>query len=176
MNRKILGLIFLAGVLICGFGCGIAFAQFSSFEYAGKRIVGSENIEHKTIEKDLIDSGEIHLDSFLYHDNFSLIADENVPVNKIVFDIDYNPDAIDPRIEGDVYSNDVDLGMQNEGEQQNQNFYMYGYKDDDMKYFFDAKDVFLSDIKQGKIGSYEIEYISEFTVRINPANMDRISY
>ena len=47
MNRKFLGLMFLAGVLICGFGCGIAFAQFSSFDYAGETIIGTARQSRK---------------------------------------------------------------------------------------------------------------------------------
>ena len=45
-----------------------------------------------------------------------------------------------------------------------------------MEYFFKAKDALLGDLKKKKIGSYEIQEISAVTVRINPANMDRVEY
>ena len=50
MNRKRLVIIFLLGVLVCGLGCGISFAQFSSFDYAGKKIIGSENTEEQNFD------------------------------------------------------------------------------------------------------------------------------
>ena len=48
-------------------------------------------------------------------------------------------------------------------------------------FFFQSSFLFntgmlLNDLKKKKIGSYEIQEISAVTVRINPANMDRVEY
>ena len=45
---------------------------------------------------------------------------------------------------------------------------------DDVRDFFEAKDIFLSDLKKGKIGSYRVIYIESVTVKVNPANVDRV--
>ena len=182
MNRKFLGLMFLAGVLICGFGCGIAFAQFSSFDYAGETIIGSGQTEQKTIVADLTDKGEIYLNAVARGDKFEVVEDASVAVDEIAFDISYDPAFIDPEIGVDSNSYTVthedpmeDTGYYEE-EEYYENFYIYGYTGDDVEYFFKAKDALLGDLKKKKIGSYEIQEISAVTVRINPANMDRVEY
>ena len=184
MNRKFLGLMFLAGVLICGFGCGIAFAQFSSFDYAGETIIGSGQTEQKTIVEDLNDKGEIYLGGMRRGDKFEVVEDASVAVDEIAFDITYDPVFIDPQIGTDSnnttavvhYEDTVDGTGYYEEEEYYENFYIYGYTGDDMEYFFKAKDALLGDLKKKKIGSYEIQEISAVTVRINPANMDRVEY
>lgn len=181
MNRKFLGLMFLAGVLICGFGCGIAFAQFSSFDYAGETIIGSGQTEQKTIVEDLNDKGEIHLGGMRRGDKFEVVEDAGVAVDEIAFDITYDPVFIDPLVDSDVYNYNEYYGDDNSvervyDENSYEEFYIYGYTGDDVEYFFKAKDALLGDLKKKKIGSYEIQEISAVTVRINPANMDRVEY
>lgn len=45
---------------------------------------------------------------------------------------------------------------------------------DDLKDFFEVKDMFLADLKNGKVGSYSVVFIQNITVRVNPANADRV--
>ena len=80
MNRKRLVIIFLLGVLVCGLGCGISFAQFSSFDYAGKKIIGSENIESKTL------TGEISSAGYIYIDDLRRNVIYLIPLSEIVYD------------------------------------------------------------------------------------------
>ena len=111
-----------------------------------------------------------------------MVEDASVAVDEIAFDISYDPAFIDPEIGVDSNSYTVthedpmeDTGYYEE-EEYYENFYIYGYTGDDVEYFFKAKDALLGDLKKKKIGSYEIQEISAVTVRINPANMDRVEY
>ena len=185
MSRKTLGLMFLIGVLVCGFGCGIAFAQFSSFEYAGDRVIGGDETEEKTIVKKISEKGEIVLSGVITGDEVNIVEDESVPMDEIAFDIVYDPSLIEPAVGTDGYTYteySSDYLMTDSGDENDLNddgyeyFYIYGYKGDDMQYFFQAKDQILKDLKNRKIGSYHVEEIHDVVVRINPANADRIRY
>ena len=170
MNRKRLVIIFLLGVLVCGLGCGISFAQFSSFDYAGKKIIGSENTESKTLTGEISSAGYIYIDDLRRYYDAEVVGDDTVPANEIVFDITYNPDLIDPQLGHDWNIND------GENERAFDSYYIYGYRGDDIQYFFEIKDEFLADIKEKKIGSYEVQDIVSVTVRLNPNNMNRLNY
>ena len=66
----------------------------------------------------------------------------------------------------------------NDGENERafDSYYIYGYRGDDIEYFFEIKDEILADIKEKKIGSYEMQDIVSVTVRLNPNNMNRLNY
>lgn len=98
------------------------------------------------------------------------MGDATVPADEIVFDITYNPDLIDPQLGHDWHIND------GENERAFDSYYIYGYRGDDIEYFFEIKDEFLADIKEKKIGSYEMQDIVSVTVRLNPNNMNRLNY
>ena len=86
MNRKKLGIAFGIGILLCGLGCGIAFAQYSGFDYAGEKRIGDENLKTETVEKNIDSNGIIEIMYPGYRCDVSVVADENVPVDKINFD------------------------------------------------------------------------------------------
>ena len=114
MNRKALGIAFLSGVLLCGLGCGVAFAQYSKMEYAGERIIGEENIVRETLEAELESEGKILIPSY-YTTSYSrygttLETDENIPKNKIIFDIEYNPERFAPAVERHTQYEDILYG------------------------------------------------------------------
>lgn len=200
MNRKALGATFLAGVLICGLGTGIAFAQYSKFEYAGERIVGTENLVSETLEADVEADGEIYLDIFDPGGTVTVEQDETVPTDKIYFDVVYNPDRAEMSVRRekvvhnteyiirtvDEYGNEIsvdygdsaDYGEYFDYDNYPEEGYVYRvgrYKRyDDMREFFEVKDELLADLKRGKIGSYRTIWVESVTVRVNPANIDRI--
>ena len=178
MNRKALGIAFLSGVLLCGLGCGVAFAQYSKMEYAGERIIGGENIVKETLEAELESEGKILIPSY-YTTSYSrygttLETDENIPKNKIIFDIEYNPERFAPAVERHTQYEDILYGTERVNEYGEVIDYREEYKTDpekvigevyelgrpkyydDVKDFFEVKDMVLSDIKNGKLGNYSI--------------------
>lgn len=202
MNRKALGATFLAGVLICGLGTGIAFAQYSKFEYAGERIIGSEDTVSETLESDVEAEGKIYLNIFASRNGVSVERDETVPKDKIYFDVVYNPESIDMSVEKnevvdetkyivrtvDENGNEISVGYVEDEDVEE----YFGYEDypekgyvyrvgeyryyDEVRELFEAKDAILADLKRGKIGSYRRAYVENITVRINPENFDRVEW
>ena len=185
MNRKKLGIAFGIGILLCGLGCGIAFAQYSGFDYAGEKRIGDENLKTETVEKDIDSDGTIEIMYPGYRSDVSVVADENVPIDKINFDVTYNTNEIDLRISkyndvyttytDDYYDDDGNLIDGNEVEKKEIKFVFGTHKDDrDIDTMFKIKDELLKDIKNKKIGNYYVPGFESIVIRINPSNYDRV--
>ncbi|MBD9219999.1 MAG: hypothetical protein EGQ35_06775 [Clostridiales bacterium] len=183
MNRKKLGIAFGIGILLCGLGCGIAFAQYSGFDYAGEKRIGDENLKTETVEKDIDSDGTIEIMYPGYRCDVSVVADENVPIDKINFDVTYNTEVISLYISkfyttctDDQFDEDGALiEEENEVEQKEINFGFGRYKNDsDIDTMFKVKDELLKDIKNKQIGDYYVTAFDSIVVRVNPANYDRV--
>ena len=185
MNRKKLGIAFGIGILLCGLGCGIAFAQYSGFDYAGEKRIGDENLKTETVEKDIDSDGTIEIMYPGYRCDVSVVADENVPIDKINFDVTYNTNEIDLRISkyndvyttytDDYYDDDGNLIDGNEVEKKEIKFVFGTHKDDrDIDTMFKIMDELLKDIKNKKIGNYYVPGFESIVIRINPSNYDRV--
>ncbi len=192
MNRKTLGIIFLSGVLVCGLGTGVAFAQYSKLEYAGERIYGEEDLISETFGADIEESGTIYLDLYVSANGTAIEEDDSVPTDKIYFDVVYNPEKVSMKVDkrpvekivqaADEYETASVTWYDGEDYDSAENGYVYRLdmywrnSDDDIKEFFEIKDSFLADLKKGKIGSYTSVVVESVTVRVNPANTDRIEW
>lgn len=192
MNRKALGIAFVAGVLICGLGCGVAFAQYSKFEYVGVKYIGDGKTESGTVESTLEADGKICVESYGVSESMELVADTNVPADKIYFDVVYNPERISLGVEKVIPTNEIayivktvdengneitteEYYDENEEDADRTMYYIGRWKNHDEVYdFFEIKDELLSDLKKKKIASYTDIIIESITVRVNPANADRV--
>lgn len=165
MNRKKLGLAFGIGVLLCGLGCGIAFAQYSGFDYAGDRIIGEENIVSESIEQSIDRSGEIHIYPQGRYYKAKIVADDTVPTDKIIFNVEYNSDIINLNIEK----------VEHEKDENRTDFYLGDYTNsDEVKELFMVKDEVLNDLKNKKLGSYIVIDFKNIEARVNPENYDKV--
>ncbi len=192
MNRKILGIAFILGVLLCGLGGGVSFAQYSKLEYAGERSIGEEKLVTETVEAVIEEDGKIYVDAYAPLENISLETDDSIPVNKILFDVTYNSERVSMGIKKSPYeSEDIsyvevvneygdvieyrEYDDNNNDSDKGEVFHVGRYvRYDDLKDFFKVKDMFLADLKNGKVGSYSVVFIQNITVRVNPANADRV--
>ena len=192
MNRKILGIAFILGVLLCGLGGGVSFAQYSKLEYAGERSIGEEKLVTETVEAVIEEDGKIYVDAYAPLENISLETDDSIPVNKILFDVTYNSERVSMGIKKSPYeSEDIsyvevvneygdvieyrEYDDNNNDSDKGEVFHVGRYgRYDDLKDFFGVKDMFLADLKNGKVGSYSVVFIQNITVRVNPANADRV--
>ena len=192
MNRKILGIAFILGVLLCGLGGGVSFAQYSKLEYAGERSIGEEKLVTETVEAVIEEDGKIYVDAYAPLENISLETDDSIPVNKILFDVTYNSERVSMGIKKSPYeSEDIsyvevvneygdvieyrEYDDNNNDSDNGEVFHVGRYgRYDDLKDFFEVKDMFLADLKNGKVGSYSVVFIQNITVRVNPANADRV--
>lgn len=84
MNRKILGIAFILGVLLCGLGGGVSFAQYSKLEYAGERSIGEEKLVTETVEAVIEEDGKIYVDAYAPLENISLETDDSIPVQNFI--------------------------------------------------------------------------------------------
>ena len=192
MNRKILGIVFILGVLLCGLGGGVSFAQYSKLEYAGERCIGEEKLVTETVESVIEEDGKIYVDAYAPLENISLETDDSIPLNKILFDVTYNSERVSMGIKKSPYeSEDIsyvevvneygdvieyrEYDDNNNDSDKGEVFHVGRYvRYDDLKDFFKVKDMFLADLKNGKVGSYSVVFIQNITVRVNPANADRV--
>ena len=92
----IMAAVFAAGLLFIGIGSGIAFAEFSSFTYGGKSTFGNGQMEIKRFEEKRTPGVAFRLDRYR---NIDVVEDENLPDDKLIFEIEYNPEFIEPGIE-----------------------------------------------------------------------------
>lgn len=169
MNRKKLGIAFGIGVLLCGLGCGIAFAQYSAFDYAGERVIGEKNIVSETVQETIDNDSKLIIYPVGRCDYIDIIADDTVPADKIFFDVEYNSEEINLRVDKEEREKSEDI------EEPEIDFYFGDYTNgDDIKEMLMVKDEVLKDLKDRKIGSYKLIDFKSITVRINPANLDRI--
>ena len=192
MNRKALGIAFISGVLLCGLGGGVAFGQYTKLEYAGERKIGEENLVTDTIESQIEGDGKIYVDAYSAWEGRKLVTDDSIPLDKIVFDVTYNSERVSMNIEKSirdpephsyvkVVNEDGEVIDYEEYYEEGRNtekgeiFHVGRYKSyDDVRDFFEVKDTLLSDLKKGKVGSYRVIYIESVTVKVNPANADRV--
>ena len=105
---KVIGGMLMVGVLVTGIGSGVAFAEYSAFEYGGETLLeGSERftktVEYKVSKEE--DSINIYSD---YH--WNLVEDADVPKDTVWFvihylsdDKDVNPDVVQMSDEGEEY-------------------------------------------------------------------------
>lgn len=192
MNRKVLGIAFLGGILLCGLGAGVAFAQYSKFEYAGEKTVGGKNMVSETMEADMPGEGTVYIDAYgLYYKDIEFVTDAEVPVDKIAFDAVYNPERMEMGVSRndleseaetvyitvDENGNEISRYDTTEANGDSETVFHVGrYKyTSDAADFFAIKDDLLADLKKGKIATYDAVYMDRLTVRINPANVDRIN-
>ena len=98
--QKILIGVFIGGVLMGGIGTGIAFVEYSSFAYAGKKTIGGENLVTRQFDHTFDPArGRIAVDAGWTWEEYGscqLMADESVPENVIRYEVTYNEKAVRP--------------------------------------------------------------------------------
>ncbi|RGZ00890.1 hypothetical protein [Clostridium sp. AM58-1XD] len=100
----IMAAVFAAGLLFIGIGSGIAFAEFSSFTYGGKSTFGNGQMEVRRFEEERTPDMAFRLDRYR---NIDVVEDENLPADKLIFEIEYNPEFVEPRIE--KYTEEIEI-------------------------------------------------------------------
>lgn len=170
--------IFLSGVLLGGIGTGIALGEFSSLSYGGKKIIGEENFVTKEMDFELPEDEKTVILAYQgYRENWkgSLVEDPSVPAGVIRFQVTYNENVIDPQIYFHEYEQEEisrEEGVQETDEALEETsgelFLTTDYIGDDFQIFMENKDKILADLKQKTLSSYQVVYIKEVTVRVNP--------
>lgn len=170
--QKAMLAVFCTGVFLTGIGTGIAFSEFSSFDYSGEKAVGDVKLVTETLDYTNHASAENPLrilDGYYYfnrnaHNAMRLIEDETVPENTVRFQVTYNENAVSPYL----LSSDSEFDF-NEAEDSPYVGIRFDYLQDDLEVFMSCKDQILKDLKERRIGSYRTVTVEKLTVSINPA-------
>ncbi len=159
--QKILIMVFCAGVLLCGFGCGIAFTEFGGLSYGGKQIIGETDIRTETFDVEF-EVGESRQEVASYRGLSNLQIDDSIPENTVRFCVTYNARTITPFADWDKKNEHIFLS-----------YYWHGTYDE-IAYVMEAKDVVLQNLKEGKIVSLDELDLEEVTILVNSETVENI--
>ncbi len=180
--QKILIGGFLVGVLLGGIGTGMAFVEYSSLAYAGEQKIGAENLVTRSFDHIFQpESGKVIVDCawWVYERAYGscIEADDTVPEGTIRYEITYNEEAASPflvyeELEPDE-AGDPDSADTSAGQESVQGRLDVGMRNsvNDFEMWMICKDMVLGDLKQRRISSYDMAYITDIRIKINPATM-----
>ena len=180
--QKILFGVFLGGVLLGGIGTGIAFVEYSSIAYAGERRIGEENLVTEDFDFSFQqENGGIMVVSRRYDDvyPYTIEEDTSVPEDVIRYQVTYNPETVTPALNFTECIQDEekpeDILQQTESPEtlwyQGELRLNAWYHGDDFAIWMANKDEILKDLKQGRIASYRMDYITAVKIKVNPQTM-----
>lgn len=166
MNKmqKILIAVFCLGVLLCGIGSGIAFTEFSGLSYGGRQILGEPDMRTENFDVEFKEGKTLKGIVGLRRQQSSFQTDGSVPENTVRFCVTYNAEVVTmPYAYWDENSDQIMLSC-----------YWHG-PDDEVAYMMEATDVFLHNLKEGKLVSFDVPYdIEEVTISVNPKTVESI--
>ena len=195
--RMILASVFLGGVILGGIGAGIAIVEYSSLTYVGEKKIGEENLV--TCEMDYTFTLENEQISIEDRDiwNTKIEEDETVPEGTMRYVVTYNEKTVKPTLrvweeqdyqEEDLSENNLEPSSEKDSnteenkeeeppiKQLKQTALELGvrYTYSDFALLMESKDQILEDLRQGRIASYDVMYISQVTIKVNPRTMPYI--
>lgn len=168
--RKILLIILLIGVLLCGIGVGVTFSEWSSFEYLGEKTMGGKEKKTDTFTEKMNGKEGKHMMVYVQ----SLDPEENaitvetskkVPEDEIRFIVEYNPNNV----------KEVHIDKE-EMEDQSLVYYIspVSSETDSFEMFMNCKDELLENIKEKKFYNYTYDTIQSIKVVVHPSNKDYV--
>lgn len=167
--------VMCAGVLLSGIGTGVAIVEYASLEYTGRHNFGETYLIQESIDT-VVDpvEGKKILVSGYYHNNW-FVYDELVPMNTIRYKVNYNSDQVSFRV---FYMEEEYGDQETEEEQKYQGTVRMSvdYFGNEFDLFMKNKDYILSDLKQGKIGSYVTREIEDVEISMNPQMKDYVEF
>lgn len=175
-RKWMVGLI-LAGVLLCGIGTGIGFAEYSTMEYEGHVNLAGEQKETKHLVWKLENTSYDELHAYIYrgYDSYEITEDNKVPRDEVWFDVTYakklgdcrlgHTDVSEEPLEDGKTRTVASVGIYRNGDMET---------DEVMKLMMECKDRLLSELKEHKFSTYNFDDSWEVLVRIHPSNADRI--
>lgn len=173
---KVIGGMLIAGTLIAGIGSGVAFAEYSTFEYGGEAVLeGSEyftkTLKYKVPESEAvadekkesaqekgIQSEEKQMLNIGVNYHYTIVEDPSVPQDTVRFAISYLTDdkSVEPQVIEDI-------------SEENRWIYLdCDYQYNDFRDMMRVKDPILSDLKNHKISSYQMDNVEQVEISVNP--------
>lgn len=167
--HKIIGGMLVAGVLLAGIGSGVAFAEYSNFEYGGEKVLEDSKYITKTLtyqvpkQEDAEAKQKLYVEILEGHWRSTIEEDASVPKDIIRFEIQYLTDRKDikPKVEERTWTNQGDKVKQ----------YIQldsAYSYNEIRDFMRIKDVLLEDLKAHTLSDYQMDGIKSIKILVNP--------
>lgn len=182
--RKILLVILIIGVLLCGIGTGVALAEYSSFEYLGEKEIGGDALKTDTFEERLSlgenEDEKVYVESYGSDgQKMTLETSEKVPKDRIQFVVEYNSENVQDIHIGRDESEEYDDYTTEEGITEKHRYITYYLNpitidQDEFASFMDYKDELLQNLKKKRFYNYTFQTIKSVKVVVHPSNKDAI--
>lgn len=176
--RKILLLVLMIGILLCGIGTGVALAEYSSFEYLGQKEMGGEELVTNTFQETLYRgrNGDEKVYVHAYgsgEEEMTLETSKKVPKDQIQFVVEYNPNNVQ-----NIHIAREDSAEYDEfqGETGYVSYYLTSYMSDHDSFgmLMSYKDEILENLKEKRFYDYTYKTIQSVKVMVHPSNEDAI--
>ena len=183
--KKILIGTLLTGVLLGGIGTGMALVEYSSFAYAGEKTIGEENLVTREIDfKFEPEKGKLMVvHGYWDRRNYpnALEEDETVPIGVVRYVVTHNSRLTDVALNFDTYNQEDTEEEEIEAEMEETPLQGYlslqvRYVGNDFEMFMQSKDEILKELKQKQISSYNVAYITDVRIKVNPETRPYLDY
>lgn len=184
-RRVVLFTVFLIGIFLGGVGAGFAMTEWSSLEYGGTKLLGSDHLVTENFDFTLKDDGsriilEAGCDANRCRNGIE--EDPSVPEGIIRYQVTYNQAVVEPFLQYEPYDRVLAAGGEVSKEQEEEPApvicgalrLMRSWHGDEFRLFMENKDEMLNDLKSGRLSSYEVADITDVKIRINPATRPRV--
>lgn len=160
--QKRLIIVFCIGVFLCGIGAGVAFTEFSALTYGGKQIIGTADVRTENFDT-TFESGEDECSVYCpYARQYDIQVDNSVPKNTVRFCVTYNAACIEPHVSWNEDRKEIVFSS------------YWIDEEGDMPIIMEAKDIFLQNLKEGKLVSFDRPQLDKVTILVNEASKDDV--
>lgn len=166
LHKLLLG-VFCAGVLLTGIGAGILFTEFTSLTYGGKQILGETDMRTENVDVEFEpEERKILITGWYGWEQTDILTDARVPENTVRFCVTYNGKRVVP----------VAVWEKGNQEEYSQVWLSRRWiaEEDEMELMMEAKDMFLENLKAGRIISFDTVQVESVTVTVNPLNIEDV--
>lgn len=158
--------VFLSGILLGGIGTGIALVEYSSLSYGGEYRIGEENLVTNDFDFEFNpEEGIVSVDDDIYLDGNrvrKIESDPKVPVGIVRYQVTYNEKMAAPFVMFDMNEENM------EPDYLGRVWLTASYQGSDLGILIQNKDRFLEELKNKVISDYEVLYITDIKVMVNP--------
>ena len=175
--QKLLIGVFLGGVLLGGIGTGVALVEYSSLTYGGEKQIGAKNLVTKDFDFSFEpEKGKLAVNCgwWDYESRRTPVeTDGSIPPGTVRYEVTYNEKLAQPYL---IYD-EIPMPEENSGPQPSDEAAdrVQGRLDvgmrrtaSDFALWMECKDEVLSELKQRRISSYDVAYITDVKVRVHP--------
>ena len=180
--QKIMTAVFLGGVLLGGIGTGIALVEYSSLSYGGECLIGEEHLVTENLDFRFEQDGRTLV--VAYYGTPSVMEveeDPSVPAGIVRYQVTYNEKRVTPSLSFSKCGEELEESEEGEQTGEEREPVYLGYLTltphgcgSDFRSFMENKDRILEELKQGKISSYSMAYITDVKIKVNPETVPYI--